>query len=123
VIFGLFWIASGIGQLWVAYQGHFIRDLETSAMSPQQTKLMTRLGKGGFSARGIVFALVGGIILQTAFAVGVKQAQGFDGALAALAHAPYGGILLGAVAIGLVLFGAYSALCAKWIKTGVVHAR
>ena len=71
-----------------------------------------------YAARGDVFGLIGVIILQTAFAVGPKQAQGFDGALAALAHAPYGQILLGAVALGLILFGAYSALCAKWNKIG-----
>jgi hypothetical protein len=35
-----------------------------------------------------------------------------------LAHAPYGGILLGAVAIGLAIFGIYSVLCAKWIHIG-----
>jgi hypothetical protein len=54
----------------------------------------------------------------TAFAAGARQAQGFDGALAALLHAPYGEILLGAVASGLIIFGAYSALCAKWNKIG-----
>ena len=62
--------------------------------------------------------LIGLIILQTVFAVGSKQSQGFDGALAALAHAPYGEVLLGAVAIGLILFGVYSAMCAKWYKIG-----
>jgi hypothetical protein len=65
-----------------------------------------------------VFVLIGLIILQTTFAVGSRQVQGFDGALAALAHAPYGEILLGVVAFGLILFGVFSALCTKWIKTG-----
>ena len=101
-----------------AYTAHFMRDLKTGAMSAQEVKTVTWLGKIGYAARGIVFALVGLIILQTAFAVGAKQAQGFDGALAALAHAPYGEILLGAVALGLILFGVYSALCAKWNKIG-----
>ena len=106
----------GAGQLVSAYVAHFTRDLKTSTMSAQEIKTATWMGRLGFAARGIVFALIGVIILQTAFAVGVKQAQGFDGALAALAHAPYGEILLGAVAIGLILFGAYSAMCAKWNK-------
>lgn len=62
--------------------------------------------------------VIGLITLQTVFVVGARQAQGFDGALAALAYAPYGEILLGAVAIGLILFGAYSAMRAKWNKIG-----
>ena len=81
-------------------------------------KTATWLGKSGYAARGIVFVLIGLIILQAVFTVGAKQAQGFDGALAAMAHAPHGEILLGAVAMGLILFGVYSALCAKWNKIG-----
>ncbi len=116
--FGLIWIGVGFTQLGTAYSAHFLRDLKTSTMSAQEVKTATWLGKIGYAARGIVVVLVGVIILQTVLAVGVSQAQGFDGALAALAHAPYGGILLGAVAIGLILFGSYSAMCAKWNKIG-----
>jgi hypothetical protein len=118
IVFGLFWIVVGVGQLVVAVTAHFLRDLKTGTMSAQEVKTATWLGKMGYAARGIVVVLIGLIILQTVFTVGPKQAQGFDGALAALAHAPYGGFLLGAVAIGLILFGVYSALCAKWVKIG-----
>ena len=118
IAFGLVWIVVGVAQLVIAYTAHFMRDLKTGTMSAQEVKTATWLGKIGYAARGIVVVLIGLIILQTVFAVGVKQAQGFDGALAALAHAPYGEILLGAVAIGLILFGAYSAMCAKWNKIG-----
>ena len=116
--FGLFWIAAGAGQLYEAYVANFTRDLKTDTMSAQEIKAATWLGRIGFAARGVVFGLIGVIILQTALAAGPKQAEGFDGALAALLHAPYGEILLGAVAIGLILFGVYSAMCAKWNKIG-----
>jgi hypothetical protein len=122
VAFGLFWIAAGAAQVITGYKAKFVENLNTGAMSAQEVKLVTWLGRIGYAARGAVFALVGVIILQTAFAVGPKQAQGFDGALAALAHAPYGEILLGVVAVGLILFGAYSALCAKWNKVGIRQA-
>jgi hypothetical protein len=118
VAFGLFWIAAGAGQLLTAYVAHFTRDLKTSTMSAAEVNAATWLGRIGFAARGVVFGLIGVILLQMAFAIGARQAPGFDGALAALAHAPYGAVLLGAVAIGLILFGAYSALCAKWNKIG-----
>lgn len=118
IAFGAFWLIMGGGQIVVAYTAHFMRDLKKGEMSVQEFKTATWLGKLGYTARGIVFFLAGLIILQNVFAVGTKQAPGFDGALAALAHAPYGGILLGAVAIGLILFGFFSAMCAKWTKTG-----
>lgn len=118
IAFGLFWIAAGAGQLASAYSAYFMRDLNKGTMSAQEVKTATWLGKLGYAARGVVFGLVGLIVLQNVFAVGAKQTKGFDGALAALAHAPYGEFLLGAVAIGLIFFGVYSAMCAKWNKTG-----
>ena len=116
IAFGLFWIAVVAGQSVAAYSAYFMRDLKKGTMSAEEVKTATWLGKLGYAARGIVFGLVGLIILQKVFVVGPKQAKGFDGALAALAQAPYGGLLLGAVAIGLILFGVYSAMCAKWNK-------
>ena len=118
IAFGLFWIAAGVGQLAAAYTSHFMRDLNKSTMSAEEIKTATGLGKVGYTARGIVFTIIGLITLQTVFAAGAKKVPGFDAALAALAHAPYGGILLGAVAIGLAIFGIYSVLCAKWVHIG-----
>ena len=118
IAFGLFWIAAGFGQLAAAYTAHFMRDLNKNTMSTEEVKTAIWLGKIGYTARGIVFALIGLITLQTVFTAGAKKVPGFDAALATLAHAPYGGVLLGAVAIGLTLFGIYSALCAKWIHIG-----
>jgi hypothetical protein len=116
--FGVFWLVAGIGQLISAYSKHFLRDLRMSTMSAQEIKTATWLGQAGYTARGIVFGLIGLIVLQTALAGGSQHAQGFDGALAALQHAPYGQALLGAVALGLLLFGIFSAMCAKWVRIG-----
>ena len=43
-----------------------------------------------------------------------KQARGLGGALAALAAQPHGALLLGLVAVGLIAFGAYSLLLARY---------
>ncbi len=116
VAFGLFWVAVGIGQLLVAYHARFTRDLNRSKMSASEIEAAIWLGKLGYAARGVIFGLIGVIIIRTTLTAGAKQTPGFDAALAALAHAQYGELLLGAVAIGLILFGAYSVLCAKWNK-------
>jgi hypothetical protein len=118
VAFGFIWIAIGVGQLAAAYTAHFMRDLKTSEMSAQEVQTATWLGKAGYAARGVVFAVIGLIILQAELAGGAQPAKGIDGALAALAHAPYGTIVLGVVALGLILFGLYSGMCAKWTRIG-----
>ena len=120
VAFGIAWVAMGAGQLAAAYTAHFLRDLKTSEMSANELKTATWLGKSGYAARGVVFGVIGLLILQAGLAGGSTQSKGFDAALAALAHAPYGQMLLGVVALGLVLFGAYSIMCAKWTRIGAV---
>lgn len=122
VAFGLFWIVAAAGQAYAAYTAHFTKDLKTSTMSAEEIKAATWLGRIGFAARAAVFGLIGVFILQSAFAVGAQRARGFDGALAEIARAPYGALLLGAVAIGLILFGAFSGFSAKWNKIGTGRA-
>jgi hypothetical protein len=79
-------------------------------------KLATWVGRIGMAARGVVFVMLGFFVLQAALHVDPKQAKGLDGALATLAAQPFGPWLLGAVALGLVAFGAYSVLCARGIR-------
>ena len=73
VVFGIAWVAMGAGQLAAAYTAHFLRDLKTSEMSAQEVKTATWLGKFGYAARGIVFAVIGLIILQAELAGAPSQ--------------------------------------------------
>jgi hypothetical protein len=123
IAFGIFWIAAGAYQLIAASKEEYMRDLKTSAMNEQQFKTLTTLGKVGYAARGVVYATVGALILETIFKFGAPQAKGFDGALAALARGPYGEVLLGLVALGLMLFGAFSAYSSKWVQTNPHRGR
>lgn len=116
VAIGIVWVVVGIVMLYIAYTARFLRDLKTNSMKEGEVKTATWLGKIGYTARGIVFSLIGILILKPVFAGGSGQAQGFDSALAALAYTPYGELSLGLVATGLILFGIYSALCSKWTK-------
>ena len=70
----------------------------------------------GSAARGVVFTMLGFFILQAALRYDPNQAQGLDGALRTIAQQPYGPWLLAIVALGLVSFGIYSVLCARWIE-------
>ena len=55
----------------------------------------------GFTARGVIYLLVGVLALQIAFGDGDRQADR-GGALAALADKPFGSVVLWALGIGLV---------------------
>ncbi len=116
--FGLFWILSAFGQWQLAWKKSFMEDLRLGKMSADEEKAAERIGQVGFAARGVVYALVGLFLLQAAATADAVVAQGFDGVLLKLTQQPYGHWLLGVVAFGLVLFGVFSVMCARWYRTG-----
>jgi type IV secretory pathway VirB2 component (pilin) len=65
-------------------------------------------------ARGAVFVTVGVFLVVAAVEAKPGQAKGIDSALRTLAHTPLGPWLLAVVAVGLVLFGAFSCCEARW---------
>lgn len=116
---GLFWIAVGLSQLYVACKQDFKKDFQFNKMNASEIKWAIRLGQIGYAARGIVFAVIGTIVFQAALAHNPAQPQGFDAALLKLAQAPNGTLLLGGVALGLIAFGIFSAFSARWIQVSV----
>jgi hypothetical protein len=73
-----------------------------------------RLGMVGHVARGAVFALVGVFLMKAAVEYDPSEAEGLDGALARLANQPYGQVLLGLAAAGLVAYAAYCLADARY---------
>jgi hypothetical protein len=116
VIVGLIGLAGGLGQIWLGISADFKKDLKQDQMSANEIKWAVRFGRFGSIARGIVFAMLGFFVVQAALHFDSKQAQGLDGALRTIVQQPYGPWLLAFVALGLVSFGVYSVLCARWIK-------
>jgi len=83
-------------------------------MDAAERRLALRSGQLGFIARGIVFLLSGGFLVQAARRFDPGQVRGLAGALETLAQQPAGPWLLGATAVGLIAFGAYSLLLARY---------
>ena len=115
-LLGLIGIAGGLGQLFQAFTADFKKDLKFREMNGDEQKWAIRVGKFGMAARGVVFAMLGFFIVQAALNKDPNNVKGIDGALQTLLHQPYGPWLLGIMALGLISFGIYSALCAKWIR-------
>lgn len=105
--------------LWNGYRGvtaKFEEKLETGRMSGGEKKTAKALGVAGHVARGVVFGIVAWFLAKAAIQYDAKEAVGLDGALARLVHEPYGRILLGIVAAGLLAYGAYCLFDARYRK-------
>ncbi|MBM7566995.1 DUF1206 domain-containing protein [Paenibacillus sacheonensis] len=113
---GLIVILVGLVQLYRAVQLHFDRQTEPRALSDRYVKWVKQLGRYGMLARGVLFILVGVLLILSGYRVNPGKAQGFEGALLLLLRQPFGVWLMGIVAAGLVAMGLYSMLIAVWFR-------
>jgi hypothetical protein len=107
-------LAGGLFQIRRGWTEKFRKEIRLQEMDAGEQKLAINSGKAGLIARGIVFLISGWFLIQAAWRFDPRQARGLGGALAALAGQPHGAILLGLVAVGLIAFGAYSILLARY---------
>jgi hypothetical protein len=115
-VLGIAVLAGGLYQIYLGFKAGFDRQFQTYTLTPKEVKLATNIGRFGTSARGVVLAIVGSLIIRAAYQANPSQPVGMDTALATLMHQPYGIWLLGIVAVGLIAFGFYSMLCALWFR-------
>ena len=109
-------IVIGVG-LWNLYRGlarKFEKRWRTGEMSPTARKWASRVGAVGHVARGVVFGLIGVFVIKAALEYDPKEAIGLDGALQKLAAATYGPYLLGLTAAGLLAYGVYCLVDARY---------
>ena len=112
-------VVIGIGAVLV-YEGlarRFEKRLKSFEMTPTQRKVVVGLGVVGTSARGLVFGLVGILLIRAAVDFDPQKARGLDGALRSLAQTDAGPWLLYAAAAGLLVFGIYGMAEAGWART------
>lgn len=107
-------IGAGLYQFYKAYAAKFREKLKQNEMSREEEKWMTRIGRFGLAARGVVFGVIGSFLIMAAIQSDPSQTRGLGGALRALARQPYGPWLLGATAAGLIAYGIFSVMLARY---------
>lgn len=109
-------IGAGLAQILQSMSRNFEQQFYPYALTNNQRQWIERLGRFGTAARGLVFTLIGLFLFLAAYNKDPRQAQGIDGVLTALLHQPYGPLLMGVVALGLIAFGAYSVMSGFWLR-------
>jgi hypothetical protein len=99
---------------WRAVTCKFNEKLKTAEMSEAEERAATGIGILGHLARMAIFGLIGSFLVKSAWEYDSKEARGLDGALLELAQQPYGGLLLGAVAVGLLAYALFCLVQARY---------
>jgi hypothetical protein len=113
-IVGLVLIGIGVQHVMKGVKKSFLKQIDLSEAGHRATEVITRLGQVGFPAKGVALGVVGGLLCYAAFTYDPKKAAGLDGAMRTIAQAPFGGIVLTLVALGLAAFGAFCFARARY---------
>jgi hypothetical protein len=114
VVVGIGVASVGLYTLVRGVTGGFMKDLDLDAAPDRWEPLIQRIGSAGYVAKGIAFALSGGLLVYAAATEDVSTATGLDGAMNLIAAAPTGRWLLTAVAVGFAAFGLYALARARY---------
>jgi hypothetical protein len=113
---GLIIVIAGLTLVFEGIRRKFMKFLETSRMSLRTRRIVERLGVTGTTARGVIFALAGVLVVEAAVTYKPAKAGGIDKALLTLRNQPFGEFLLILAALGLIVFGIYALCEARWRK-------
>jgi uncharacterized protein DUF1206 len=119
-IAGLCIIGAALWNLYCGIAMKFEDKWRKAEMSNAERRWGGRAGLVGHLARAVVFGLVGLFVIKAAVDFDPKDAIGLDGALEKLAAAGYGPYLLGLTAAGLLCYGVFCFVDARYrdVSTG-----
>jgi hypothetical protein len=115
-IAGLIIVGCGLVLVVEGARKKFMKYLRTAQMSARMRRVVKVLGMTGTIARGLVFALVGVLVVDAAITHQASKSGGIDKALLTLRNQPFGEFLMLVAALGLVVFGVYGLCEARWRK-------
>jgi hypothetical protein len=117
------WLVGGVGigvgalglyQFYKAYRGIFLEELRLEEMGHWAQQWATQSGRLGHGALGSILLLIGIFLLQAAVYFNPEAAGSWRVALQTLAQQGAAPWLLGVVALGLVAYGLFTLLLARY---------
>lgn len=119
ILVGVVTVIAGIAQIWRGFARKYEKYL---VIDETKRKALGPICSVGLIARGVVFGIVGALAIVAGVNTNPEEAKGIDGALQMLQGGAFGRILLGAVALGLIAFAAYSFVLALYRRIETENA-
>lgn len=111
---GLGIMAFGGYELYRATRGKVVKRLRLGDVDADTARWIERVGRAGYLARGVVFAMIGYFLIQAARQFDPQKARGIGGALSSLRDEAYGPWMLGLVAAGLMAYGLFALVKSRY---------
>ncbi len=107
-------ILFGLYQMYKGYKRKFRKHLEMREMGGAKAVWISRIAQFGLAARGIVFGVMGVFLIRAAIDYNPQEAGGLGKALRALESQSFGPWVLAVVAAGLISYGIYMLVEARY---------
>jgi hypothetical protein len=104
----------GIYQLYRAWVAKLSRQLDLASLSREAGSWLLHVCRCGIAARGVVFGICGWYLVRAGVAHDATAAADTGEALGVIAHQRFGDVLLAIVAVGLIAYGAYEIVQARY---------
>jgi type IV secretory pathway VirB2 component (pilin) len=113
VAVGVAIIGYAVGVAWRGWKEKFAENLDTEGKLGYSGASYLLLGKVGHIAKGIAFAIVGGLFVYAGITHDSGESGGLDQALQKVLQQPFGPFLLCAIAAGIICYGLF---CFAWAR-------
>ena len=111
---GLTLVGIGVANAFRVLSGRYRKHLKENEIPESCDWWMPIVAYVGYAARSVAFWLVGAFLVQAALTYDPSKARGLDGSLRTLMREPFGKPAVVAVAIGLIAFGAWCFVEARY---------
>lgn len=111
---GAMMIGVGFYRIYRALRVKFRKTLDLTELNEDQKTLVIQVCRVGILARGIIYILFGFFIIQAAYQFEANEVKGLDQLLQTIVIQPWGQLLLLLFALGLVAYGIYMEVKARY---------
>jgi len=115
---GVIVVGVGLYQLYAAYEAKFRDDLKLGRMSESEERWVVYAGRFGTAARTVAIGVAGAFLVLAAYHSDPSETRGLGAALETVQHQPLGPYMLGAIAFGLLVYGAFMFAVAHYRRIG-----
>lgn len=120
---GLAVVGAGIWNVSKIVTAKFLENLDLGHVDQRTRQVVEMSGRVGYASRGVAFGLVGWFFVEAGRRHDPSESRGLDESLRELLDRPHGPWMLLTLALGMVLFGAYRVMDARFRKQSeIVHS-
>lgn len=111
-------LGKGLYDIYLAYSGKFRKKIKNARLDYGTRRYIMETGKVGYTARGIIIAIIAYLTLKVALTANPEQSGGTGDAFAFLQN-EMGSVVFAIIAIGLIAYGVFMFIIAKYSQIAV----